>query len=364
MFDITSQKDTITVSRTLNLQKDGILPAGALKCVASIDLGVDLKSAGGKDIVSKFGSLFNDKISGKVKKQDERIDKARKQLAKWVHLGESDTKIRTYADTQQEDIVRDWNQFMRVDIKRAAYDALEDALKKSSINYDDLKLKFSSVDLQDNKMEFMTGVLDIPGRGGQGRVAQAGMASMVSGLQNLSKPINAVRAGWERNVTLLKQGAQDASSVQKNIASMRKATAGLTARLERMKKISDGTNKISLQNAKGVDAVLGALQKHHKTAKLNDQDKVLLIANKAISAFGGAKKAGKDTTTNAQTERLNTVLNEISKLLGEAEQLSKSTTDTFIAAARANNGASDDVKSGEDAVAAALKELRLQFKTS
>jgi len=43
--------------------------------------------------------------------------------------GRIGNKIRSYAYTQQEDIIRDWNSFARVDIKRAATDALEDALK-------------------------------------------------------------------------------------------------------------------------------------------------------------------------------------------------------------------------------------------
>jgi len=300
MFDVSSQKDTITVKRKLTLKKDGILPGGVLDCEASIDLGVELNGSEGKGIVSKFESLFNGKISSKAKKQDERVDKARRQLAKWVHLGESENKIRTYADTQQEDIVRDWNQFMRVDIKRAANDALEDALKKTSIKFDDLKLKFSSVDLQDNKMEFMTGVLNIPGRGGQGRVAKAGMASMVNGLQKLGKPAGALRESWERNA------------------------------LGRMKKISETNSKISAQSSKGVAMVMQELAKHHKTAKLNKQDKIVIIANKALSAFNGAKKGGKDTIVRADTARLEAVLKDINRLLGEAEQLSKAGADAYV----------------------------------
>lgn len=362
MYSISSQKDTITIERTLTLKKDGILPAGSLVCNASIDLGVDLKSSDGRDIVSKFDALFNGKISGKAKKQDDRIHKSREQLTKWVHLGESENKIRNYADTQQEDIIRDWNQFMRVDIKRAAYDAIEDALKKSTINFDDLKLKFSSVDLQDNKMEFLTGVLNIPGRGGQGRVAKAGMMGLVTGMQKLGKPIEVVRGGWERNVTLLKQATQDASAVQKNIATMRKATAGMNARLARMKKISEGANKISAQSDKGVDMVMGALARHHKVAKLNDQDKIVIIANKALSAFNGAKKGSKDTVVSADTARLETVLSDISKLLTEAEKLSKTSTEAFANATRANNKASGNAKIGAQAVEAALKELKLQSK--
>ena len=363
MFSITSQKDTITVQRTLTLKKDGVLPGGKLECTASIDLGVDLKSPDGKEVLSKFDGLFNGKITGKAKKQDERIKKARDQLAKWVHQGESENKIRLFADTQQEDIVRDWNQFMRVDIKRAAYDALQDALKKSSINYDDLKLKFSSVDIKDVDMEFMTGVLDIPGRGGQGRVATAGMAGLVSGMQNLGKPIGMVRGGWERNVSLLKQATQDAAAVQKNLMAMRKATNGMNARLARMKKISEASNKISAQNNKGVDIVMGALAKYHKAAKLNDQDKIVIIANKALSSFNAAKKGGKDTQVTSDTVRLESVLNDITKLLAEAEQLSKTSTDSFAKATKANSTANNSVKSGEDSVTAALKELRLQFKT-
>ena len=363
MFDVSSQKDTITVKRKLTLKKDGILPGGVLDCQASLDLGVELNGAEGKGIVSKFESLFNGKISGKAKKQDERIDKARQQLAKWVHLGESENKIRTYADTQQEDIIRDWNQFMRVDIKRAANDALQDALKKTSIKFDDLKLKFSNVDLQDNKMEFMTGVLNIPGRGGEGRVAKAGMASMVNGMQKLSKPVGALRENWERNAKLTTQGAQDAATVQKNLAAVRKAVSGMNARLERMKKISETSGKISAQSTKGVGAVMQELAKHHKTAKLNDQDKIVIIANKALSAFNGAQKGGKDTVVRADTARLETVLKDINKLLGEAEQLSKAGADAYVKASRANSANKNKVKIGEDAVAAALKELRLQFKT-
>ncbi len=363
MFDITSQKDTITVKRRLTLPKDGVLPGGALDCQASIDLGVDLNSAEGKGIVSKFDSLFNGKITGKAKKQDERIHKARQQLAKWVHLGESENKIRTYADTQQEDIIRDWNQFMRVDIKRAAYDAIEDALKKTGIKFDDLKLKFSSVDLQDNKMEFLTGVLDIPGRGAQGRVSKAGMATMVSGMQNLGKPVDSIREGWERNVKLLTQGAQDAAAVQKNLNALRKAVGGLTPRLGRMKKISESSNKIAQQSAKGVDMVMREVAKYHKTAKLNDQDKVVQIASRALAAFDGARKGGKDTIVQADTARLETLLKDINKLLNEAEQISKANADQLVKAARATNAAKNNVKSGEQAVIAALKELRLQFKT-
>ncbi len=363
MFAVSSQKDTITVKRALTLKKDGVLPAGVLSCEASLDLGVELKGAEGKSITSAFDSLFNGKIAGKAKKQDERIDKARKQLAKWVHLGESENKIRNYADTQQEDIIRDWNQFMRVDIKRAATEALADALKKTGIKFEDLKLKFSSVDLQDNKMEFLTGVLNIPGRGGQGRVAKAGMATMVSGMQALAKPVATVREGWERNAKLTTQGAQDAAAVQKTLAAVRKAVAGMDARLAQMKTISESSTKIAAQSTKGVDMVMREVAKHHKVAKLNDQDKVLIIVNKALAAFNGAKKSGKDAVARSNTARLETVLKDIGKLLAEAEQLGKAEAEAFVKASRANNAAKNSIKQGEDAVTAALKELRLQFKT-
>ncbi len=364
MFAVTSQKDTITVKRKLTLKKDGVLPGGVLDCVANIDLGKNLSTSEGKSIVSKFDSLFNGKISGKAKKQDERIEKARQQLARWMHQGESETKIKTYADTQQEGIIRDWNQFMRVDLKRAAYDALKDALKNSSINYDDLKLKFSNTDLQDNKMEFMTGVLNIPGRGGQGRKAKAGMATLVSGMQNLAKPVGAIREGLERNVKLTTQGAQDAAAVQKNLVAVRKAMAGMNARLTRMKKLSETTNKIAVQSSKGVDVVMQETAKHHKVAKLNDHDKIVTFMSKALAEFNGAKQRGKDTVMRANTSRLETVLKNINKLLLEAEQLSKAEAEAFGKARRANNVAKNNMEAGESAVIAALKELRLQFKMS
>jgi hypothetical protein len=362
MFDISSQKDTITIKRSLTLKKEGILPAGVLDCIASLDLGVELKGSEGKGIVSKFDSLFNGKISGKAKKQDERIDKTRKQLQKWVHLGESENKIRSYADTQQEDIIRDWNTFTRVDIKRAATDALKEALKGSPISYEDLKLRFTSVDLHDNKMEFLTGVLDIAGRGGMGRVAQAGMTTLVTGMQSLKKPLTAIHSGYERNVKLLKQGAEDAGAVHKSITSMRKATAMLNARLGRMKKIAESSNKVSAQSAKGVEAVLAAVTKHHKTAKLNDEDKIVILINTALSGLTKAKKDAKTTRVNADSARLETVLREIGKLLAEAEQLSKAGTGGYITAAKACKDAGAEVKKSDDAVVAVLKELKLKAK--
>ncbi len=364
MFEITSHKDTITVKRKLTLKKDGVLPAGVLDCEASFDLGVNLNNADGKAIVSKFASVFNGKISAKAKKQDERIEKARQQLARWLHQGESETKIRVYADTQQEEIVKDWNQFMKVDIKRVGTDALRDTLKKSPVNFDDLRLSFSNVDLQDSKMEFMTGVLDIAGRGNKGRVKTAGMATLVSGLQSLAKPITAIRGGWERNVKLLKQGADDSNTVYKNIASMRKAAAGLSARLERMKKIANASNKAAAQSAKGLDVVLEAASKHQKTARLNDHDKVVIHIQKAVSSFSSAKRASRATQISADTARLAKVLADIGKLLAEAEQISKSNTGSFMKAAMANNGANLEAQTGQASVEAALKELQLQFKMS
>ncbi len=365
MYSISSQKDTISLTRTLILKKDGVLPAGKLDCSARLDTGVDLKSPDGRAIVSKFDTLFNAKMAGKAKKQDERIAKVRAQLAKWVHLGESENKLKQYADTQQEDIIRDWNQFTRVDIKRAANDALEDAikaLKKSKIKFNDLKPKFSSTDLQDNKMEFLTGVLNIPSRGAQGRVASAGMTGLVSGMQKLEKPITTVQGGWERNVKLLKQATQDANAVQKNLSAIRKATDGMSARLSRMKKISEAAAKISAQNLKGVDIVMGSLAKHHKTAKLNDQDKVVIIANKALSSFSTVKKSGKETMVSSDTAKLETTLASISKLLKEAETLSQTSLQSYANATRANSKATASVKSGGDAVTAALKELKLKAK--
>ncbi len=363
MFNISSQKDTITVKRSLTLNKEGILPAGQLDCVASIDIGVELKGADGKGIISRFSSNFNGKISSKAKKQDERIAKARQQLAKWVHLGESETKIRSYADTQQEDIIRDWNQFMRVDIKRAAYEALEDALKKSDIRFDDLKLKFSSTDLQDNKMEFLTGVLDIAGRGGSGRVAQSGMAVLVSGLQNLATPFSTLHSSWARNAKLLRQGAEDAHAISKNIAAMRKATAALNARLARMKKITDSSATISTQGRKGIPLLQAALAKHQKTAKINDADKVAIMLRNASTALTSADRSSQPSQPLPDPARLDVVLKDIAKLLAEAEQLSKGSTSGYMAATKASRNTGDAMKTGADAVAAALKELRIQFKT-
>ena len=365
MFSISSQKAIITLQRSLILKKDGVLPSGKLDCLARLDTGLDLKSPDGRAIVSKFDTLFNQKITGKAKKQDDRIAKVRAQLAKWVHLGESENKLKQYADTQQEDIIRDWNRFMRVDIKRAASEALEDAikaLKKPKIDPKALKLKFSNTDLQDNKMEFLTGVLDIPGRGAKGRVASAGMMTLVTGMQKLGSPISTLRSGWERNEKLLKQGVQDANAMQKNLSAMRKAAESMNTRLARMKKISEGSNKISAQSLKGVDIVMAALAKHQKTARLNDQDKVVIMANKALTALNGARKTGKETMVDAQSAKLEATLDSISRLLKEAENLSQNNLESLARTARANSKASLSAKSGEDAVAAALKELKLQAK--
>ena len=169
MFTISNDKNKITAKRVLKLPKSGVLPAEDLPCLITVDLGVDLNGEG-KDIVGKFGNLFNGKTSGKTKKQDDRIDKSRRMLAKMLHDGHSANKVRQFADTQQEDIIRDWNSFARVDLKRAALDAVDDSIKalgkKTSIVFKDLKIKFDSDELNDQKMNFMTGVLDLAGKKG------------------------------------------------------------------------------------------------------------------------------------------------------------------------------------------------------
>ncbi len=361
MFSITSQKDIISIERRLNLKKSGILPAGSLLCKARLDLGVEVKSADNGNLLGNFDRIFNGKISGKAQQQDERITKARQQLEKWVHQGESENKIKNYADTQQEDIIRDWNQFMRADLKRTALDALEEALKKAKIDYSGLKIRFSSVDLKDNQMEFLTGVLAIAGRGA-GHVAASGMTTLVSGLQNLVKPMLAIESGWEKNTKLLKQGTQDAMAIQKNIMAMRKVSSGISARLSRMDKIEGANNKLSAQGIKGAGAVQAAVSKYQKIAKLNDQDKVLITLNKAHTAITATLKEADATVVKTDTIRLEAIFSNVSKLLAEAEKIAKSDTDAYARAIQANAKAIKSMKQSGASMEDALKEMKLKAK--
>ena len=359
MFNISSQKDIITIERTLTLKKTGILPAGSLACTSRIDIGVEVKSADGGALLGKFDRIFNGKMASKAKQQDERIIKARQQLEKWVHLGESENKIKTYADTQQEDIIRDWNSFMRVDIKRAALESLEEALKKSKHDFGSLKLRVTNVDLKDNQMEFLTGVLNIAGRGAKGRVASAGMTTLVTGLRGLTKPVSAMRSNWERNSKLVKQGAQDAVSIQKSISAMRKASAGINARLARMTKISVSNAKVSTQGEKGMGALSSALGKHRKVAKLNDQDKVVIMLDKAQASMSASVK---DAIVVSESQRLEVILGNISKLLAEAEKISLTEASAYAKALKATGTAENAVQQSGALIESALEEMKLKAK--
>lgn len=344
-----------------------MLPAEDLPCSISIDLGIDL-NAEGKDIVSKFGNLFNGKTSGKTKKQDERIDKARRMLAKMLHDGHSQNKIRQFADTQQEDIIRDWNNFARADLKRAALDAVDDSIKalgkKTNIVFKDLKIKFDSDELNDQRMNFMTGVLDQAGKkGSMGRKTSGAMAALVASLGGVDTNMRSYLTVWAANVKLYKQASGDANIMRSNLTQMAKATKTLGARLERIKKIEAATKaRIDGSSAQG-EKTVKELEKAAKIAVLNKQQKIAAMAKAAEKYFGEANSAAnKMNTKGAESAKLEALLKDIQKQLQAAENIAKTQSETVIKSARQANEIFNDSKKGAKAVAMVLKELKIQSK--
>jgi len=367
MFTITNDKNKITAKRILKLSKSGVLPAGDLPCEISVDLGIDL-NAEGKDIVGKFGNLFNGKTSGKTKKQDERIDKARKLLAKMLHDGHSENKIKQFADTQQEDIVRDWNTFARVDLKRAALDAVDDSIKalgnKTGIIFKDLKIKYDSDELTDHKLNFMTGVLDEAGKkGSMGRKTSGAMASLVATLGSVNTNMRGYLGVWSTNTKLFKQAAGDANVMRNNLSQMGKATKTLGARLERIKKIEAATKtRIQSSSAQG-EKTVKELERAAKVAVLNKQQKIASMAKAAEKAFANASSAAKKMDTRgSESTKLDVLLKDIQKQLQVAEVMAKTQSDAVLKSAKIANEIFNDSKKGAQAVTMVLKELKIQSK--
>ncbi len=367
MFTITNDKNKITAKRILKLSKSGILPAEDLPCSITVDLGIDLNGEG-KQIVGKFGNLFNSKTSSKTKKQDDRIEKSRRSLAKMLHDGHSQNKIRQYADTQQEDIVRDWNNFARIDLKRAALDAIDDSIKalgkKTSVVFKDLKIRYDNTELNDQRVNFMTGVLDLAGKkGSTGRKTAGAMAALVATLGSVNTNMRGYLAAWAANVKLYKQAASDANIMHKNIAQMGKATKTLDARLDRIKKIEAATkSRVQGSLAQG-EKTVKELENAAKVAVLNKQQKVASMAKAAEKSFAEASSAArKMDTKGSDSAKLNAVLKDIQKQLQAAETMAKNQSDAVIKSAKQATEIFNDSKKGAQAVAMVLKELKIQSK--
>lgn len=368
MFSISNDKNKITCKRTLVLAKSGILPADKLDCTISVDLGIDLNAAEGKAIVGKFGNLFNSKISGKIKGQDDRIERSRKRLAKMMHDGDSENKTRQYADTEQEDIVRDWNTFSRVDLKRAALDAIDDSIKslgkKTSIVFKDLKIKFDSNSLNDQRMVFMTGVLDLAGkRGSMGRNTSGAMAGLQTTLSGINGNMRGYLGVWAANVKLYKQAAGDANAMRNNISAMGKASKSLSVRLERIKKIDAAAKSRMEKAAAQGERAVKELEKAAKTAVLNKQQKIAAMSRAAQKSFAEARvTAKKMEMKKPETAKLASLLKDIEKQLHAAEILSKNQSETVVDSAKKANEVFNDSRKGAQAVALVLKELKNQSK--
>ncbi len=367
MFTISNDKNKITAKRVLRLPKTSVLPPENLPCSITVDLGIDLNSEG-KEIVVRFDKLFNVKTSDKIKKQDDRIDKARKMLAKMLHEGQSQVKIRQFADVQQEGIIRDWNTFARVELKRAALDAVDDSIKalgkKTNIVFKDLRIKFDNDELSDQRMNFMTGVLDLAGeKGSMGRNTAGAMAALVTTLGAINTNTRGYLTVWAANVKLYKQASGDVNIVRNNLAQMGKATKTLGARLERIKKIEAATkNRIDGSTAQG-EKTVKELEKAAKVAALNKQQKIASMAKAAEKYFNEASSAAnKMDTGGADSTKLNTLLKDIEKLLQTAENMSIKHADSVVKSARQANEILNDTKKGAQAVAMALKEMKTQSK--
>ncbi len=367
MFTITNDKNKIIAKRTLKLSKSTVLPAANLLCNISVDLGIDLNGEG-KNIVAKFDKLFNGKVSKKIKKQDDQIDTARRLLARMLHENQSEAKIKQFADVQQEEIIRDWNTFARIELKRAALDAVDDSIKslgaKTSIVFKDLKIKYENNELNDQKMKFMTGVLDLAGqKGATGRKTSGGMAALVSTLGNVNTNMRGYLGGWAANVKLFKQAANDANIVRNNIAQMSKATKTLSARLERIKKIEAATKaRITGSVAQG-EKTVAELEKAAKVAVLNQQQKIAPIAKAAGKSFAEASNSAKKMDLKGtDSSKLETLLKDINNKLQTAEIMAKKQSESIMKSARIANEIFNDSKKGAQAVTMVLKELKIQSR--
>lgn len=367
MFEISNTKNEITVEHVFDIAKTAILPAGTLTSSAEIDIGLDLKSSEGGDIVGKFDKFFNKKTASGLKKLHDRLEKTRTRLEKMLHDGEVEIKIRQYADTQQEDIIRDWNQFSKNDLKRIAADAVEDSIKalgkKTSVVFKDLKIGFSSTDMKDSQHEFLTGIINRPEDGSMGRAPTSGMSGMVSGLTNLSGNTGVITSAWEGNLKLLKQAVSDTNTLKSNIVVLDKTIQAMLKKLERIGKIETAANSKVTALVAAAEKSTDELEAARKTAVLNDAEKLALIVQKAQSEFTESTRKSKSIDLPVEeTAQVRQMLAQAQKHLHQASALLEKKTENIMDAARRANGTLNDTKSGEKLVAMALTELKLQSK--
>lgn len=363
MFNIKVDGKQIVCTRTVTLEKVGGIAAQTLSSTIKVNLGIDMKTPMGKELAQRFKSTFDDRVNGEARKLDDKFTRARLLLAKMLKDGDNEAKIKNFADTQQESLVKDWNAFHGRYAERIARDTLGDCAKaigkEAEAEFKALKIKFDSEEMKDNRVNFLTGVLGIVGAGAATMASTGGVGAIIPMISGAGALIGTSVAIWDGNDKYFKQSQMDATGLAGDVAKISKALDSSLARISRIEKLRVATRarivQATISSQKAGDTLVKAMR---AAVKGKDQRQVRVIDAARRQVTGAKAEALSLRESIVETDEINKLLLDAKRLIDRAEVLARNTAGNAGEGADKAKGILKDLKTGASALSTLVSRIR------
>ncbi|MEX0970885.1 MAG: hypothetical protein WD046_10625 [Paracoccaceae bacterium] len=363
MLQYKSDGKQITCTHNFKLAQIGAIPAVELSCTMHFTPGLDLKSDLGKDLGKRFEATFPDRLHGELGKLEDKFSRARLQLARMLKNNDPQVKMKTFADSQQEALIADWNNFHGKYAERIAIDVLGDSAKLIGKAAEDevkkLKPKFSFDAMSDSKANFMTGVLGADGAGAVNAASTGNVGALIPMINGAGAQIGVSVTIWDGNEQIFKQSQISAGSLASDVGKISKAVQTGIIRIARIEKLRVATRarivKATIESQKAADVLTKAMR---AALKGKDSRQIRVIDATRRQVAGTKAEALKLRDSIAPTDQILKLLTEAKSLIDQAEALAKGNAGSANDAASKAKSISKDLKTGASALSVLTTRLR------
>jgi len=363
MLQIKTDGKQITCTHSIKLEKIGALAAQTLSSTLQINPGTDLKSGWGKELAKRFEATFPDRLHGEIGKLEDKFGRARLLLARMFKNNDPEVKIKSYADSQQEALVADWNSFHGKYAERIALDVLGDSAKAIDSNAEDefkkLKPKYSFDKMNDSNVNFLTGVLGTGGTGAATAASTGTVGALIPMINGAGAQIGASVTIWDGNEQFFKQSQLSAGGLATDVSKISKAVSTGIKRISRMEKLRVATRarivKATIESQKAAEGLTKAMR---AALKGKDSRQIRVIDATRRQVAGTKVEALKLRESIPPTDQILKLLTEAKVLIDKAEDLAKGSAGNASEGAAKSKDISKDLKSGATALSVLTSRLR------
>lgn len=322
-----------------------------------------LKSGWGKELAKRFEATFPDRLHSEIGKLEDKFSRARLLLARMLKNNDPEVKIKSFADSQQEALIADWNTLHGKYAERVALDVLGDSAKAIDKAAEDefkkLKPKYSFDKMTDAKSRFLTGVLGIVGAGAATAASTGNVGALIPMINDAGAQIGASVEIWDGNEKYFKQSQTYASSLASDVSKISKAMGGGITRVERMEKLRVATRqrivKATIESQKAAEGLTKAMR---AALKGKDSRQIRIIDATRRQVAGTKTEAIKLRDSMGPTDQILKLLTEAQALINKAAILAKGTAGAADAATATSKGIANDLKTGANALSTLTTRLR------